>query len=122
MRTIKDKSLILREIKSYYEFKSDAEFARFLGIKPNSLANWYTRNTMDYELVFSKCEEIDANWLFTGEGDMLVRPKNQLCNTDEVGKLSIDFEVYEKIETMNRKYIQLLEDYNSLLRSKLEVK
>jgi len=65
------KSLILNKIKSHYKFKTDAEFAKFLDIKPASLSNWHARNTMDYERVFSKCVEIDANWLLTGRGEML---------------------------------------------------
>ncbi len=51
MRIFNNKSLILNKIKLHYGFKSDAQFARFLGIKPNSLANWYSRNSIDYELV-----------------------------------------------------------------------
>lgn len=78
----KDNSLILRDIKLYYRLKTDAEFARFLGIKPNSLANWYSRNTMDYEKVISKCEDIDANWLLTGKGTMLKSNATQNVSSD----------------------------------------
>ncbi len=67
-----DKSLILNSIKSYYNFKSDADFARFLDIKPTTLANWYARNSIDYERIFSKCEGINANWLMSGSGSMMV--------------------------------------------------
>jgi phage repressor protein C with HTH and peptisase S24 domain len=66
-----DKSLILKEIKKYYNFKTDSEFADFLGIKQNTLSNWSTRNSIDYDRVISKCDEIDANWLITGKGSML---------------------------------------------------
>ncbi len=66
-----DKTLILRKIKEYYKFKTDGEFAEFLGIKQNSLSNWYTRNTIDYERIISKCDKIDANWLLTGIEPML---------------------------------------------------
>ncbi|MDM1048026.1 LexA family transcriptional regulator [Sphingobacterium hotanense] len=67
-----NKSLILNKIKSHYNFKSDAEFARFLEIKPSTLANWYARNSIDYDRLFSKCEGINANWLLSGEGPMLI--------------------------------------------------
>ena len=46
-----DNSLILNKIKSHYDFKNDAEFARFLDIKPNTLSNWHSRNTIDYTKV-----------------------------------------------------------------------
>lgn len=28
------------------------------------------RNTFDIELIYAKCENLDANWLLTGEGSM----------------------------------------------------
>ncbi|WP_410221895.1 helix-turn-helix domain-containing protein [Pedobacter sp.] len=80
----KDNRLILNEIKYYYKFKSDAEFARFLGIAPNTLSNWYSRNTLDYELVITKCEDINANWLLTGKGDMLLIQDTMLKEPDPV--------------------------------------
>lgn len=66
-----DKSLILKEIKKHYSFKTDGEFAAFLGIKQNTLSNWSTRNSIDYDRIIEKCEDIDANWLMTGKGEML---------------------------------------------------
>lgn len=66
-----DKSLILKEIKKYYNFKTDGEFADFLGIKQNTLSNWSSRNSIDYDRIISKCKNIDGNWLLTGQGSML---------------------------------------------------
>ena len=66
-----DKSKIIKEIKLHLGFKNDTELADFLGIKQNTLSTWKSRNTMDYDLVISKCDFIDANWLLTGEGEML---------------------------------------------------
>lgn len=66
-----DKALILNKIKSMYNFQKDAEFARFLGIKPQTLSSWYSRNTFDIELLYAKCVELNAEWLLTGKGDML---------------------------------------------------
>ncbi|OBS12572.1 hypothetical protein ATE49_04950 [Elizabethkingia miricola] len=72
-----DKSLILNEIKSYYNIKSDTDFAHFLGVKPQTLSNWKARNSMDYDLIYTRCVEIDANWLLTGKGEMLKRKQNE---------------------------------------------
>ena len=47
-----------------------------MGIKPNTLSNWYSRNTIDYDLIITKCERIDANWLLTGKGEMLKSTSN----------------------------------------------
>lgn len=71
MSTKIDKSLILNKIKSHYKIKSDADFARFLEIKPQTLASWHTRNTYDVDLLYSKCVDIDGNFLISGEGEML---------------------------------------------------
>ena len=70
MNTKINKSLIFNEIKSYYNFVSDSEFAKFLGIKPQTLSSWHTRNTFDIELLYSKCENINAEYLLTGIGDI----------------------------------------------------
>lgn len=65
-----DKALILNEIKLKKNFKTDSDFAKFLGIKPQTLSSWYSRNMFDIELLYSKCVDINANWLLTGEGSM----------------------------------------------------
>jgi len=81
----KDNTLILNKIKSHYGLKSDADFARFLGIKPNTLHNWYTRNTLDYEVVITKCVDINADWLLTGVGEML--KANIQSNATAIGEI-----------------------------------
>lgn len=71
MFTIMDKTLMLKQIKSHLALKKDTDFADFLGIKPQTLSSWYTRNTFDYELLYAKCLWINPHWLMTGEGDMV---------------------------------------------------
>lgn len=66
-----DKVLILKEIKKYLDIKKDTDFALFLGIKQTTLAMWYKRKTFDIELIFKKCEWLNAEWLLTGKGSML---------------------------------------------------
>lgn len=112
------KTLILNKIKLHYGFKSDAEFARFLEIKPNSLANWYSRNTMDYERVFSKCEDIDANWIFTGEGEMLRRYKIENENSNIAPEDSMTYgESYWK-----GRYDELLNQYEKIKTELSDIK
>lgn len=68
MRSI---SLIISEIKSYLNLKTDSELADFLGTTQSNIATWKKRDTINYELIIAKCPNIDANWLITGEGNML---------------------------------------------------
>lgn len=71
-----DKTLILNEIKTYLKLETDKEFADFLGIKPQNLSNWKKRNTYDVELLYTKCEGLNAEWLLTGNGEMLKDKSN----------------------------------------------
>lgn len=61
-----DKKLILNKIKDIYQFKSDTEFAGFLGIKPQTLSNWFARNTFDIDIVYTKCVGVSADFLLSG--------------------------------------------------------
>lgn len=61
----------MRELKAKLSYRTDAEFARFLGIKPQTLASWYARNTFDIDLIYSKCKDVNPHWLLTGEGEIL---------------------------------------------------
>ena len=66
-----DKSLIINKIKIHLGIKKDIDFAVYLGIKPNVLSNWRSRNTYDIEIISQKCEFINRDWLLTGNGKML---------------------------------------------------
>jgi phage repressor protein C with HTH and peptisase S24 domain len=61
----------INNIKQHYAFNRDTDFANFLGISPQVLYNWKARNTFDTELIYSKCFEINPEWLLTGKGNML---------------------------------------------------
>ena len=65
------KKLILKKIMNHLNIHKDYLFADFLGISQSTLSNWYKRNVLDYELIISKCDFLDANWLLTGKGSML---------------------------------------------------
>lgn len=72
-----DNKKILSELKEYKKFKSDTEFAEYLGISPQRLFNWRKRNTFDKNKIVDKFPEIRPAWLLTGEGEML---KNEVKN------------------------------------------
>lgn len=49
------KSEILNRIMSHYGLRNKTELASFLGVSPQTVSNWYSRNSIDYDLVFEKC-------------------------------------------------------------------
>ncbi len=67
-----DKRVILDDIRFHYKFKNNADFARFLGITPQNLSNWYKRNHFDIEKIYTKCGGINPTWLLTGKGVMFL--------------------------------------------------
>lgn len=68
---MKDISLIISGIKSHLNIKTDGDLASFLGTTQSNIATWKKRNTINYDLIIAKCPNIDANWLITGNGNML---------------------------------------------------
>lgn len=97
-----DKSIIINKIKEYYKFKTDAEFARFLDVKPQTLSSWYRRNTFDIDLLYAKCIDIDGNWLLTGKGPMLKETIDNACMPNNAIPL-ITEDVILKIKDSNFK-------------------
>lgn len=65
-----DKKQILNRFKQAKKITSDIELARFLGISRGTLSNWKARNSLDFDLLFSKCEHESIHWLVTGEGEV----------------------------------------------------
>lgn len=67
-----DKIQVLERIKGYYNLKTNAKFASFLGIAPTTLSSWYSRSTFDLDVIYSKCAELSMNWILTGYGPILL--------------------------------------------------
>lgn len=62
-----DKCDVLDRIKSFYSLKGNTELARFLGVSPNIITNWYRRKTFNLDIILTKCTTVNLNWLLTGE-------------------------------------------------------
>lgn len=61
---------ILDRLKIAYGLKTDAALAGFLGLKPPAISNWRKRASIDYDLIFTKCDDINPGWILTGEGNV----------------------------------------------------
>jgi len=62
------KRQVLDRIKEFYGFRNNAELARFFDVAPSTVSNWYTRESIDYDLIFTKCKGINYDWLLKGVG------------------------------------------------------
>mgnify|MGYP004626419595 CR=1 FL=1 len=71
MKTFYTKQDVLNRLKEAYNIRKDTELAALLGVSKSTLSNWSSRNTIDYDKVFSLCEHINIDWLLTGRGTML---------------------------------------------------
>jgi len=99
-----DKTQRLEAIMAYLEIGKKADFARYLEVRPNVLSNWFSRNTFDYEIIYTKCDFVNADWLLTGEGEMIEgyrNPnKNEALNEPQISLpkvITVDTEGNENI-------------------------
>lgn len=90
---------------SYFSNGNKTAFASKLGLRPQSINNWIARNTFDADLIFSKCDGISAEWLLTGEGDMLIN-KTETQREDSVIERS---HIQELIQIIQNQAKALLE-------------
>lgn len=61
--------MILALIDSYCS-GNKAKFANILGVKPQTISGWISRGSFDAELIFAKFDDISAEWLLSGQGDI----------------------------------------------------
>ena len=66
-----DKKDRLDAIIKHFAGGNASQFANLLGVSPSTISTWKARNTIDYDLIFAKCENLSASWLLSGSGNML---------------------------------------------------
>ena len=81
----------LEEIIRFYGAGKPSLFAKNLGIAPSTISSWLTRDTFDYDLLFAKCENISAEWLLTGKGQMMANARVSYEPTVGVPYYDVDF-------------------------------
>jgi hypothetical protein len=97
-----DKTAILNRLKEMTGSSSDADLARYLGISPATLSNWKSRGSIDYDLVFSKCDDWNLQWLLTGKGTQQVASDRSIVGghgstiTGNVN-ITLPYKAYQKI-------------------------
>lgn len=88
-----EKSERLNLLIKHYANGNKSQFAKQLDMTPQGINTWISRNTYDIELIYSKCDGISADWLISGQGNML---KNEhSTHTIEKYQYSSDDEIIE---------------------------
>lgn len=61
--------LFITRLKSVLNIKTNAELATILGVKPQTISNWKSRKSPQYDIIITKCLDIgiDFNYLIKGE-------------------------------------------------------
>ena len=62
---------MLWQLISHFDDGNKARFAKRLGVRPQTINTWESRETFDIELIYSKCEGVSGDWLLSGEGKMM---------------------------------------------------
>ncbi|MDR1022899.1 MAG: hypothetical protein LBL94_06495 [Prevotellaceae bacterium] len=110
-----EKRSILQGIINHYTHGNKANFAKKLGVSPQSINTWIVRNTFDIDLIYAKCEFISAEFLLAGKGEMLRQPAVELDTNKNIRQPKDDgykekyFEVLEENRVLHNKYEALLE-------------
>ena len=66
-----DKKERLLALIDHFANGNKTQFAGMIGVSPQGLSTWISRDTFDTERIYSKCVNVSPHWLLTGEGPML---------------------------------------------------
>lgn len=66
-----DKKERLLALIDHFANGNKTQFAGMIGVSPQGLSTWISRDTFDTERIYSKCVGVSPHWLLTGEGPML---------------------------------------------------
>lgn len=115
--------LILDRLKKAYSMKYDAEIADFLGKDASTISTWKRRGTIDYATIFSKCSDLNANYIIHGEMpirrkeivsshslSLIGEPKGNYRKENIIERIeSLSVNPEEKLELLNI-YLKILEE------------
>ena len=102
-----DKKDRLNLLIKHYADGNKSRFASMLGVSPQAVSTWHKRHTFDIELIYSKCENLNAKWLLTGIGEMFVSEEPQPQNSSSA-------------EPMVDKLLGIIEKKDDIIRQQAE--
>lgn len=107
-----EKREMVEALVGHFGNGNKAKFAALLGIKPQSLSMWISRNTLDAELIYQRCKGVSAEWLLSGDGNMLLEHKHSAIASgsaiavngshNDVGNVTISEVASDRIALLER--------------------
>lgn len=76
---------IINRLKLALSLPTDNALSDYLGIGKAALSNWKRRNTIDFLLIFSKCEHLNLDWVVMGRGGMYIDGEKRTLPNHEGG-------------------------------------
>lgn len=93
----------LEALIDYYSEGNKSMFGRLIGLQPSSITNWIRRDTLDFELIYSKCADLNPHWLLTGEGEMLKSTVHQSNPQQEAAPAQLTGLIRELMNELRQK-------------------
>jgi hypothetical protein len=115
--------LIYSRIKLYYNLRTDAELAVFLGITAQAISNSIARNSPNWNNIITKCEDVDLNWLLGNSNEML-RNHNQNGNIVENSRVvgtSVNGNGIQHVDGGSSKLMDIIEEQQKQIGKLIEV-
>ncbi len=109
-------NLILNRLRTLIHVSNDVELSQILNVKPNTIATWRKRDTLNYKTIIALCEhrKIDLNLVFFDEKSAISVSKNERGLNDLPLKEYIQNCVSLAIEEMRSDVINLSEKTDSI--------
>ena len=82
-----------------------ARFASAVGISPQALSHWFTRDTFDAEAIYKAFEDVSGEWLLAGNGEMLRSDLLLVNQSEEVKRLQQEVKNLRKGLNSSRKIV-----------------
>ncbi len=109
-----DTRKIIDRLKKALSIRTDEQLAIKLGLSQSTVANWKSRNNIDYTLIFESFPDLDFNYLIKGISNSdTVISQNVISDSGSI-KLQIENDLLrEQLREQREDYIKSLERLSS---------
>lgn len=111
--------LFYSRIKKACNSDTDKGVADFLDLKKSTLSMWKKREKVDLELLTTKCEHVNLNWLIRGKGNMLISEETVVNSEEKLKSTKKEDDLKDQIIRYQKKLINALEDKTGNLKDRV---